>query len=183
MQSPVGFKYMTWVANLAVPVSIILPGIGAYKGLREDRGWDASQRRSCRHANNRPFPASLMVGTFACGTGGGSCYVFKGVAKPLPSGHGRSCYLRRCIRIFDADRYDYFPWAGTTRRGTGFRRFEHAVFLRRSSYCFLTWTTCDTDYYASSWLFLRLRDGKSVRSHHAHHFLCIGSNDPLLPSI
>lgn len=146
----VGFKYMTWVANLAVPVSIILLGIGAYKGLQEIGGWSAL-------LNSDPVGTpitiisgiTLMVGTFACGTGGGSTDIQRWCKSPLQA------VLVAVITFGVA--YVYLMLTGTIiSLGAGTTDVVQAfaglgmLFSATFVVLFLTWTTCETDYYTSS---------------------------------
>lgn len=146
----VGFKYMTWVANLAVPISIVLLGVGAYKGLQAIGGWDALISAD---PVGTPITVisgiTLMVGTFACGTGGGSTDIQRWCKSPFQA-------VMVSVVTFGIA-YTYLMLTGTiislgagttdvVQAFTGLGMLFSATFI----VLFLTWTTCETDYYTAS---------------------------------
>lgn len=146
----VGFKYMTWVANLAVPISIILLGVGAWKGLNAIGGWSALVNAD---PVGTPITVisgiTLMVGTFACGTGGGSTDIQRWCKSPFQA-------VMVAVITFGVA-YVYLMLTGTIiSLGAGTTDVVQAfaglgmLFSATFIVLFLTWTTCETDYYTSS---------------------------------
>jgi cytosine permease len=147
----VGFKYMTWIANLAVPSSIILLAIGAMRALEKIGGWQALLEMEPSAAGSISVVSgiTLMVGTFACGTGGGSADIqrwcktkFSAIMVSVITFGVAYVYLMACGTIISIG-------AGTTSvidAFVGLGMLFSATFVL----VFLTWTTCDTDYYTAS---------------------------------
>lgn len=146
-----GFKHMTIVSTIAIPLIIVLLAVGMARGLNKLGGWAGLMSYVPPAAGAISVAAGVnsMVGTFACGAGGGSADIQRWNKTE------RQAWLVAIITfgIF----YTYLMVSGTIiALGAGttdlIDAFVNLGLLIGATFVlvFLTWTTCDTDYYCSS---------------------------------
>jgi cytosine permease len=146
-----GFKYVAIIGYICVPIVVVLLGISAYRGLELVGGWSNLFAAAPSNPGSMTIAAGItsMVGTFACGAGGGSADIQR-----FNKTQGQAWIVAIVTFVLA---YPYLMITGAMAAigsGTGSMvdTYIHLglLLIGGIAIVFLTWTTCDSDYYSSS---------------------------------